>query len=131
MKIFFQQKKVGKRLVVLVILMGAYGFFLHQKEEAKYTDKPLFTLSSKDLLWRFEIGEGDRIIGEIVSVSGMITDISDTSISLNNSVICWIEKKSIQKIFKENDTISLRGRCLGFDNIKKKVQLDYVKILDS
>ena len=130
MKIFFQQKKVGKRLVILVILMGAYGFFLHQKEEAKYTDKPLFTLSSKDLLWRFEIGEGDRIIGEIVSVSGMVTDLSDTSISLNNSVICWIEKKSLNKTLNKNDKISLRGRCLGYDEVQKKVQLDYIKILD-
>ena len=105
-------------------------FFLHQKEEAKYTDKPLFTLSSKDLLWRFEIGEGDRIIGEIVSVSGMVTDLSDTSISLNNSVICWIEKKSLNKTLNKNDKISLRGRCLGYDEVQKKVQLDYIKILD-
>ena len=81
MKIFFQQKKVGKRLVILVILMGAYGFFLHQKEEAKYTAEPLLTLTSKDLFWRFQVNEGNSIIGEIVSVSGMITEISDTSIS--------------------------------------------------
>lgn len=131
MKIFFQQKKVGKRLILLVLLMGAYGFFLHQKEEAKFTEKPLLTLSSTDLFWRFEVGEGDTIIGEIVSVSGMVTDISDTSISLNNSVICWIEKKSIEKKLNNNDTISVRGRCLGYDKVQKKVQLDYIKILDT
>ena len=56
MKIFFQQKKVGKRLFILVILMGAYGFFIHQKEEEKYTAEPLLMLSSKDLFWRFEVG---------------------------------------------------------------------------
>ncbi len=111
--------------------MGAYGFFMHQKEEEKYTAEPLLMLSSKDLFWRFEVGEGNSIVGEIVSVSGMVTDISDTSISLNNSVICWIEKKSIKKTLNKNDTISLRGRCLGFDKVQKKVQLDYIKILDS
>ncbi len=111
--------------------MGAYGFFLHQKEEAKFTDKPLLAISSIDLFWRFQIGEGNTIIGEIVSVSGMVTDISDTSISLNNSVLCWIEKKSIGKTLNKNDTISVRGRCLGFDKAQKKVQLDYIKILDT
>ena len=111
--------------------MGAYGFFLHQKEETKFTDKPSLTISSKDLFWRFEVGEGNNIVGEIVSVSGMITDISDSSISLNNSVICWIEKNSLEKRLNKNDTISLRGRCLGFDKIQKKVQLDYIKILDN
>ena len=111
--------------------MGAYGFFLHQKEEERYTDKPSLTISSTDLFWRFEVGEGNTIIGEIVSVSGMVTDISDTSISLNNSVICWIEKKSIEKKLNNNDTISVRGRCLGYDKVQKKVQLDYIKILDT
>ena len=52
-------------------------------------------------------------------------------LSLNNSVICWIEKNSLEKRLNKNDTISLRGRCLGFDKIQKKVQLDYIKILDS
>ena len=110
--------------------MGAYGFFMYQKEEAKYTAEPLLTLTSKDLFWRFQVNEGNSIIGEIVSVSGMVTDLSDTSISLNNSVICWIEKKSLNKTLNKNDKISLRGRCLGYDEVQKKVQLDYIKILD-
>ena len=85
MKIFFQHKKTGRRLISLVILMGIYGYLVYQKENIDVASTiSVESLSAQEMLWRFQVNEGDDFLNQVVSVTGTVTAAGDSSLLLNN-----------------------------------------------
>ena len=124
MKLFFKHKKVGRRLISMVILMGIYGYIVYQEGRIDVPNTESFqSLSAPELLWRFQVNEGDIFLNQVVSVSGIVTTNSDSTLVLNNSIYCMMAINIAESKIKL-DTITVKGRCLGYYEPLKQVQLD-------
>ena len=130
MKIFFQHKKTGRRLISLVILMGIYGYLVYQKENIDVASTiSVESLSAQEMLWRFQVNEGDDFLNQIVSVTGTVTSAGDSSLLLNNSIYCMMDTP-VSGEGLNLETVTIKGRCLGYYQPQKQVQLDHCIIED-
>ena len=130
MKIFFQHKKTGRRLISLVILMGIYGYLVYQKENIDVAGTiSVESLFAQDMLWRFQVNEGDDFLNQVVSVTGTVTAAGDSSLLLNNSIYCMMDTPVPGEGFI-SETVTIKGRCLGYYQPQKQVQLDHCIIED-
>ena len=125
MRGFFRYKKVTRRLITLVFLMGIYGYIAVKKQTVDIKNiNTLELISAKDILWYFQINEGEKFLGQILSIEGVVTQKSDSTLVLNNSVHCFMDTSLENKWFDKNEII-ISGRCLGYYEPMKKVQLDH------
>lgn len=130
MKIFFQHKKTGRRLISLVILMGIYGYLVYQKENIDVASTiSVESLSAQEMLWRFQVNEGDDFLNQVVSVTGTVTAAGDSSLLLNNSIYCMMDIP-VSGEGLNLETVIIKGRCLGYYQPQKQVQLDHCIIED-
>jgi len=124
MKIFFKHKKVGRRLVSLVILMGIYGYIIYQKDFPNVANTlPIESITAKEMLWLFQINEGKNFVNQVVSVRGSVTAVFDSTILLNNSIYCMMDTL-VPKEWLNLDSLEIKGRCLGYYKPLEQVQLD-------
>ena len=125
MKIFFRHKKVGRRLIFLVILMGIYGYLVYQKNYIDIDNTTAIeTLSAQEMLWRFQVNEGDDFLNQVISVTGIVTSADDSTLLLNNSIYCMLDSDDLG-IGLKFDTVTVKGRCLGYYKPQRQVQLDH------
>ena len=125
MKIFFRHKKVGRRLISLVILMGIYGYLVYQKNYIDIDNTTAIeTLSAQEMLWRFQVNEGDDFLNQVISVTGIVTSADDSTLLLNNSIYCMLDS-DVSGIGLKFDTITVKVRCLGYYKPQRQVQLDH------
>ncbi len=130
MKIFFQHKKTGRRLISLVILMGIYGYLVYQKENVEVAGTiSVESLSAQEMLWRFQVNEGDDFLNQVISVTGTVTSAGDSSLLLNNSIYCMMDTP-VSGEGLNLETVTIKGRCLGYYQPQKQVQLDHCIIED-
>jgi len=130
MKIFFQHKKTGRRLISMVILMGIYGYLVYQKENIDVAGTiSVESLLAQDMLWRFQVNEGDDFLNQVVTVTGTVTAAGDSSLLLNNSIYCMMDTPVSGEGFI-SETVTIKGRCLGYYQPQKQVQLDHCIIED-
>ena len=130
MKTFLQHKKVGRRLISLVILMGIYGYLVYQKENIDVAGTiSVESLSAQEMLWRFQVNEGDDFLNQVVSVTGTVTAAGDSSLLLNNSIYCMMDTP-VSGEGLNLEAVTIKGRCLGYYQPQKQVQLDHCIIED-
>jgi len=116
-------------LIALLILMaggGLYGLYLYQKKPADIRDLPAdFTLTSVELMHEFETSETaatQKFADKVVTVSGVITDINPSSVTLFlnagdpvASVTCsfYAEEAAALAKLTKGDVVSVKGKCTG------------------
>ena len=117
-------------MISLVILMGIYGYLVYQKENIDVAGAiSVESLSAQDMLWRFQVNEGDDFLNQVVSVTGTVTAAGDSSLLLNNSIYCMMDTPVSGEEFN-SETVTIKGRCLGYYQPQKQVQLDHCIIED-
>ena len=117
-------------MISLVILMGIYGYLVYQKENIDVASTiSVESLLAQDMLWRFQVNEGDDFLNQVVSVTGTVTAAGDSSLLLNNSIYCMMDTPFSEEGLN-SETVTIKGRCLGYYQPQKQVQLDHCIIED-
>ena len=117
-------------MISLVILMGIYGYLVYQNENIDVASTiSVESLFAQDMLWRFQVNEGDDFLNQVVSVTGTVTAAGDSSLLLNNSIYCMMDTPVSGEGFN-SETVTIKGRCLGYYQPQKQVQLDHCIIED-
>jgi len=112
-------------LISLVILMGIYGYLVYQKENIDVAGTiSVESLSAQEMLWRFQVNEGDDFLNQVVSVTGTVTAAGDSSLLLNNSIYCMMDTP-VSGEGLNLEAVTIKGRCLGYYQPQKQVQLDH------
>ena len=121
-------KKIVLLIVVLLILGGAYGFYLFNKKTPGLENvTPDYTLTAQELYDAFSLNEKsalEKYEGKVLQINGDILTFSKTdSISnvvfnaedaLFGAVNCSFNKLELN--LEKNETIEVKGRCQGFLN---------------
>lgn len=127
-----------KRLLIFgIILLLVFGSFyvynnvLYKESRNIEEEDSLFILSSSDLIkeYKLDLSKSDeKYLNKTIEIEGKITEISDSTITLDSTIFCGFDKKIGQENL--NKKVIIKGRCIGFDEMFNEVKFDQCTILE-
>ena len=116
-------------IALLLLIFGAYFAYnyMYQDHRDIKTEEAKVNVSAEELVQFFKDDESPEVLNSAVQVSGIITEIDSHTLTIDNSVLCSFDSK-IEKI-KNGEKITVKGRCIGFDDLFEIVKLDQSTIL--
>lgn len=128
-----------KYLVIasIAILICCGGFYFYNNvlyKEGRNIEKemPSYSLTSKNLIneYKNNISESDlKYLNKTIQVEGEITEVSDSILTLDSSIFCTFDKKIDNP--KVGTKVTLKGRCIGFDELMEEIKLDQCSIIQN
>lgn len=117
-------------------LAAAYlGYnYVYQEHRDVKEEQAVFNLSSSTLFQEFSENEASsnaKYINRIISISGEVNSVTENQIVLKPGVVCQLDSTFYIKNILQGDTIELKGRCIGFDDLFMEVKMDNVNFNES
>ncbi len=116
------------KIVRSIIPIVAMIFFVYYTKNLKidYTKlNPILKASAHDVLWRFQMNEGEELLYNVIQIEGSVTKVDSSDFTLHYKITCTPENIS-DFLFSEGKKISVKGRCIRYDPITENLQLDHV-----
>ena len=112
----------------MVLILIAIGFYYYAykdhrniaTEGAVYTDT---AIALKDSI----VQNNEAFLNQTVTVSGMVTFIDDHSITLDDALVAQF---ATGHTAQHNQQLTLKGRCIGYDDLFEVVVLDQSTMMD-
>lgn len=123
-----------KWIIALVFILLAFaGYkYLYQNHRDIQKEKAEFAISSDVIINEFlqnSLEAEKKYLNKTIEISGVITEITQKDITLNNSVFCQF-KNSINRKLNIKENITIKGRCIGYDDLLGIIKIDQSKILE-
>lgn len=113
------------RSVIPLVALVAFAYYTTSLKPDYAGKEPVLITDSTDLLWRFQMNEGTELINQVVQFKGKVTGFDSLLIILDHRLICAPDT-SLQIDIAIGDSVSLKGRCLGYDDLLEELRLDHV-----
>ena len=123
-------KKKSKIIIGCLLLTVSVCFFynyLYQDHRNIQQEATEISIPAPDLVTFFKENKSEKILNKTIEVTGLITDINPKSLTLDNKVQCSFEFEVDN--FKLNQSIQIKGRCIGFDELFEIVKMDQSLII--
>ncbi len=117
------KKKSVFMIVTLVLVVGAYsGYrYLYKDHRNIAEEDAVFTGTAQQIQERFAQGEGDGLLNQTVIVSGTVSQVEEGSVTLDEKVqSVFAQMPSVS----EGAQVTVKGRCIGYDDLFEVVKLD-------
>jgi hypothetical protein len=118
-------KKILLIAFFIIVIIGILGYnYLYQDHRDVATSDATSSYTSTELITLFtdqDTSNDALALDQVIEVSGLATDTSANSITLDRKV--FIEFKEPHKLAL-NQTYTLKGRCLGYDDLLEEVKID-------
>ena len=116
---------------LLVFSAGIYFYYGFLFKEARNieSEKPDFNLTATKLFKEYNMNpeKADSIyLNKTIEITGKITKETDSVIMLENTVFCRFTQKTKEELM--NNTITIKGKCIGYDELFQEVKLDQCTI---
>ncbi len=133
---FFIEMKMKKRIIIIVVffvgagalLYGYYGFLYKEVRDVS-AETVAFTVSAKELSAEYlanAVNADTKYLNKTIELKGAVTDIKDSLLVLNHKVVCDFDTALGNPGI--NKKITIKGRCIGFDELFGEVKLDQCTI---
>jgi predicted negative regulator of RcsB-dependent stress response len=123
-------KKQVKIVITLVLLLlgvyFAYNYMYQDHRDIK-EEKAVVLISASELVNYFNENNSEKVLNKTVQFSGIITEIDTKNITLDDKVQCSFDAEI--KNLNLNETITVKGRCIGFDELFEVVKMDQSSII--
>jgi len=123
------KKKHIKRLIFFIIplLIMFFGYnYIYQDHRNIENEAPEFNLKSDILIDEFikdsQTSE-KKYLNKTIKISGKITEINNKTLIIDTNIFCQF-KNQISTSIKINEPVSIKGRCIGFDDLLEEIKLD-------
>ena len=123
-------KKQVKIVITLVFLFLSVYFaynYMYQDHRDIKEEKAVVLIPASELVSYFNENNSEKVLNKTVQVSGIITEINTKNIILDDKVQCSFD--SVLKNLNLNETIIVKGRCIGFDELFEVVKMDQSSII--
>ena len=125
------------RFILPLSIIGVVVVYLTYNKPHKDFNKSRseFTIESKDLI-EFYQNDADNAntsyLDKILLLTGVITDIGTNIIILDNGIVCTLDPSQvINKKINLGSKISIKGRCIGYDDLLEEIRIDHSFIMKS
>jgi len=90
-----------------------------------------FIGNSKEFKAEIENNSGSLTTNSIAELDGVITDWNDDSIMLDELIYCQFKDASILSSVTKNQSVTIKGRYIGYDDLLEEVKLDQCLIIQT
>lgn len=121
-----------KRLITaVVVLLGlgalVYGYYGYLYKDARNIseEEAAHTLAANTLAGDYAANaqEADaKYLNKTLEIQGKVTEVRDSVMILDGAVFCGLD--SLTNNNQLNKTITIKGRCIGYDELFGEVKLD-------
>ena len=117
-------------LIIVIVLVGGYSAY-------KYAYKPHKTIDDLDVKFSGTAEafsnkvQQDALIWQdvVVELEGFITSIDDKGFTINGNIYCQLDESFSTSGIKEKQSIKIKGRMIGYDDLLEELKIDQVKII--
>ncbi len=113
-------------LLVLIALLGVGTYsYLYKGHRDIATETAAATLKAPQLQETFATDAAtanSSYLNQTIVVTGTVTGIEGTTVTLNNSVLCNFT--TLPANLETNTALAVKGRCIGYDELFEEVKLD-------
>jgi hypothetical protein len=127
-----------KKVIVLVLIVLVFGFgtykYLYQGHRDIAAEEANFTITVQDIYTSFTENDSlanAKYLDKTIALRGKISNIDFT-----NKIITVDEKLSarfpdkLPENIKIQDSINLKGRLVGFDDLLEEIQIDQCTVVE-
>lgn len=125
-----------KKIAIVSIALGLIGFsgyqyVMHGGARNLSTEETAFTVTATAITTEFSTNlesSNKKYLEKPIAISGKVTAVTGTQITLDNTVICSLKK--LETSIKNNQSISIKGRVVGYDDLMGEVKIDQCFIIN-
>mgnify|MGYP006071633269 FL=1 len=117
-----------KKIILFIIVLAGFLIiinYIFPEHRSIETEKPLYSTEAnlvfKEFIDNLTLAEL-KYLDQTIAVTGVITSLSSDNLTINNRISCKFD--SPVSGFSINDSIAIKGRCLGFDDLLEEIKLD-------
>jgi len=122
-------KKI-KIIILTLVVIGLIGFFaynyvMHGGTRNLTIEKTNFTVTSASITSEFTTNietANKKYLEKAVAIKGKITASNGTEVILDGIVICSFKKPDLS--IKKDQTLTVKGRVVGYDDLMGELKLD-------
>jgi hypothetical protein len=111
--------------IIIVTSFFAYNYVMHGGARNLENEETNFTVSSSSIISEFTTNiesANKKYLEKAVAIEGKITAYNGNEIILNNTIICNF--KNPDSSIKNNQTVTVKGRVVGYDDLMGELKLD-------
>ena len=116
------------RSVLPLVALVAFTYYTQKFKFDNIDSKPALITDADDLIWRFQVKEGDFLVNKIIQVNGIVTELDSLLIVLNHRIICSSDSQIDANL---RDSLKLKGRISDYDEFNDRLVIkDAVKVMN-
>lgn len=126
-----------KKKLIIVLLIGLIGVviynYIYKDHRNISTEKAEFTITSIELSNEFQIAPSDsekKYLNKTIEISGLISEVNALNLVLNEKIFCQLLNPINESVLKGN-SIKVKGRCIGYDDLLEEIKLDQCIIMNN
>lgn len=113
--------------IVVIALVAVLGlnFVLNKGARDVSSEDTAYNLNSKKIIEDYASNSeacNKIYLDKAIAISGTVTSIKGKELILDHSIICNLNE--LDTTLKENQTIIVKGRLVGFDDLLGEIKLD-------
>ena len=116
--------KIFRSVLPLVALI-AFAYYTQSLKVDYSSEKPVLSTEAYDLVWQFQMNEVAELLNKVVQVKGKVTGYDSLLLILDHKVICQLHNEQMTRP-EIGDSVSLKGRCVTYDDLLEELRLDHV-----
>lgn len=130
-----KKKKVIILCVIVLAILAAffvYDYTFNSEHRDIANEEATIALSAKEMYSDFQNDEASattKYLDKVIAVEGEITAIEINDITLNDQIQANFNAEQISKA-KEGNLITIKGRCVGYDDLLEMVKIDQATIIN-
>jgi hypothetical protein len=116
-------------VVVLLVGLSVFNYVFHGGARDLATEEVSFNVNSKNITAEFMENvplATKKYSDKAIVISGIVTAVTDSIVTIDNTIICNF--KTPDTTIKNEQTISVKGRLVGFDDLMGELKLDQCSI---
>ncbi|UAB82393.1 hypothetical protein INR76_06435 [Marixanthomonas sp. SCSIO 43207] len=115
-------------ILTIIVLITVFGYnFLYRGQKNHQNEKARYSLSAQQIYSEFTTNPAfaeQKYYNNIIEISGLVSEINRTEITIENKVFCQFMDEIVQKEVLRNSKIIIKGRFIGYDDLLEQVKLD-------
>jgi len=122
-------KIIGILLLVVLLVAISINYVFHGGARDLAKEEAEFTVSSKAIIVEFSsdvTSATKKYSDKAISITGKVTAVSDSILTIDQTIICNF--KSPVSTIKKEQSISVKGRFVGFDDLLGELKLDQCSV---
>ncbi len=113
------------RSIIPIIVLGLFVYFTKSIQPNYATKEPVLVTDAKDLIWRFQMDAAKDLLFHVVKVNGKVTGMDSLLVIIDHKLICAPDPDT-ELNPTVGETITIKGRCIGYDDLLDEVRMDHV-----